>query len=178
MWIMEHKPKGLNTLDSCFYRGPHLFVALYRSYKALFWEVGICTRQYTPVYPKGFLDNFLNLPLHLQYKILEKVWVDGEGFNENVIHKGYPKLRVDTRFLFLIYGYHRTKTFLVNKLGYSCWNGGQCTSIEAHFHHGPFDSCASLTIPDYMDSSSQHVNFVDFTKLCFNIRNLFTRKNG
>ena len=71
MWPWELKPKELNTL-SWFYRGPHLFVALYCFHKASFWGLDIQIGPNSPIYPKGFMVNFLNFQLHLQDKILEK----------------------------------------------------------------------------------------------------------
>lgn len=40
------------------------------------------------------------MPLHLQDKISEIVWQNGEDFNEIVIVIGCPQLRVDFRFCF------------------------------------------------------------------------------
>ena len=108
MWPWELKPQWLNTLESELYKGPYLFTALYCFYKASFWGVGIHIGPNHPVYPKGFVANFLNLPTHLQERILERIWNNGEGFNEVIINKGHPRLRVDLRFLFLIYSQHKT----------------------------------------------------------------------
>lgn len=77
---------------------------------------------------------------------------------------------MDFRFFFLVYGHHKIENFPVNKSGYRCWNGGQYTSIEAHFAYGPFDPCASVEVPDFSDPSPQGMNFIDFTKLCLNRR--------
>ena len=85
MWPWELNPQELSTLESELYQGPHLFTALYHFYKASFWGVGIHIGPNHPIYPKGFLANFLNLPIHLQEKILKKIWNNGEGFNEIII---------------------------------------------------------------------------------------------
>ena len=37
------------------------------------------------------------------------------------------------------------------------------TRIKACFTYGPLDPCAGVNILDIIDSSTQHVNFVDFT---------------
>ena len=92
------------------------------------------------------------------------------GFNEIIIDKGYPRLRVDLRFLFLIYCQHKAKNFPINKFGYGCWNGGLFTSNEARFYYEPFDPCVSVNIPNFFDSSLQGKNFVNFAKLCLNGR--------
>ena len=67
--------------------------------------------------------------------------------------------------------------FLVNKFGYSCWNGEQYTSFEACPTYGPFDPCASVNILDYFDSFLQDKNFVDFAKFCLDERKWIVRKN-
>ena len=170
MWPWEPKPTELDTLDCWFYEGAHLFTALYRFYKTSFWGVGIHIGPNHPIYPKGFLTNFFNLPNHLQEKILDKVWRNGEGFNEIVIYKGYPRLRVDLRFLFLIYNQYKTENFPINKFGYGCWNGSLFSRTEARFTYGPYDPCASVNIPDFMESSNQNNLAIDFTKLCLNGR--------
>ena len=54
----------------------------------------------------------------------EKIWDKGEGFNEIIINHGYPRLRVDLRFIFLVYSQHKAVNFLVDKFSYGCWNGG------------------------------------------------------
>lgn len=87
----------------------------------------------------------------MQNKIIERVWHNGDNFNEIVIHKGYPILRVDTRFIYLIYGYHRTKNFPINFFRYGCWNGGHFTSSKAPFKYGSYDPCTTVNIPDFMD---------------------------
>lgn len=170
MWPWELTPQRVSTLESELYEGPHLFTALYRFYKASFWGVGIHIGPNHPIYPKGFLGNFRNLPIHLQERILNKIWNNGEGFNEIIINKGYPRLRVDLRFLFLIYSQYQADNFPINKFGYGCWNGGLFTSTEARFFYGPFDPCSSVNIPDFSDSSLQGKNFVNFTKLFLNGR--------
>ena len=63
-----------------------------------------------PVYPKRFVANFLNLPLHPQDNSLEIVWQNGKKCNEIVILKGHPELGNDLRFLFLVYGHHKQNT--------------------------------------------------------------------
>lgn len=125
MWSWDLNWEELNSLESWFYRGPHLFVALYYFYKASFWGAWIHIGPKILVFPNGFVDNFLNLPLHLQDKILEIVWQNDENFNEIVILKRHPQLRVDLRFLFLVYGHHKTKNFPINKFGYGFWNSGE-----------------------------------------------------
>ena len=142
---------------------PHYTVSIRFS----FWGVGIHIGPNHPIYPKGFRVSFLELPNHLQEKIFEKIWNKGGGFNEIII-KGYPRLRLDLRFMFLIYRQHKSENFLINKCGYGCWNGGLFTSTEARFNNGPFDPCASVNIPDFSDSSLQGKNFVNFAKLCLN----------
>src|SRR6202022_4198863 len=109
MWPWESIPPKSESSDDWLYQGSHLFTALYRFYKASFWGVGIHIGPNHLIYPKGFVANFLNLPTHLQEKILEKIWNSGEAFNKVIINKGYPRLRVDMRFLFLIYSQHKTK---------------------------------------------------------------------
>ena len=99
---------------------------------------------YHPIYPKGFRTNLLKLPIHLQEKIFEKIWNNGEGFNGIIINNSYPRLRVDLRFMFLLYSQHKAKIFPANKFGYGCWNGGTFTKSEARFHYGPFDPCTSV----------------------------------
>ena len=105
----------------------------YRFYKAYFWRVGIHIGPNHPIYPKGFRVSFLKLPNHLQEKIFEKIWNKGEGFNEIIINADYPRLRVDLKFMFLIYRQHKFENFPVNKFEYGCWNGGLFTSTEARF---------------------------------------------
>ena len=180
MWLWELNPQELNTLESELYKGPHFFTALYRFYKASLWGVGIHIGPNHLIYPKGFLANFFNLPIHLQEKILNKIWNNGEGFNEMFIKKGYPRLRVDLRFLFLIYNQHKVDNFPISKFGYGCWNGGFFTSNKAHFYYGPFDPYVSVNIPIFFDSSLQGKNFVNFAKLCMNGRRRivkYDRKN-
>jgi hypothetical protein len=87
MWPWGLHPQGLSTRESEVYKEPHLFTALHRFYKESFWGVGIHIGPNHPIYPKIFLANFLNLPTHLQVKISEKIWNNGEGFNEVVINK-------------------------------------------------------------------------------------------
>jgi hypothetical protein len=170
MWPWELKPRGLSTSENELYEGPHLFTALYRFYKASFWGVGIHIGPNHPVYPKGFLTSFLNLPTHLQEKILNTVWNNGEDFNEIIIRKGYPRLRVDLRFMFLIYSQHKADSFPISKFGYGCWNGGLFSKNQARFYYGPFDPCSSVNIPEFSESSLQGKTFVDFAKLCLNGR--------
>ena len=177
MWPWELKPQWLNTLESELYQGPYLFTALYRFYKASFWGVGIHIGPNHPIYPKGFVANFLNLPTHLQDKILETIWNKGEGFNEIIINNGYPRLRVDLRFMFLIYSQHKLESFPITKFGYGCWNGGLFTSSEARFYYGPFDPYASVNIPEFSDSSLQGKNFVNFAKLFLNGRRRIVKHN-
>lgn len=85
-------------MDSWFYEGLYLFDALYYFYKASFWGVEIYIRPDHPIYPKIFLANFLNFPIHLQENILDEVWRNRDDFNEIMIHKGYLRLRIDLRF--------------------------------------------------------------------------------
>ena len=73
MWPWELKPPELNNPNSELYQGSHLFATLYYFYKASFWEVGIHIGPNHPIYPTGFLVNFLKLPTHLQKKLLEKI---------------------------------------------------------------------------------------------------------
>ena len=108
MWPWEPKPPTENFLNNNLYQGRYLFAALYRFYKVAFWRARIHIGPKHPIYPKGFLVNFLNLPLHLQEKIVGIVWNDGKDFNDIIIYRGYPRLRVDLRFMFLIYSPHRT----------------------------------------------------------------------
>ena len=147
MWPWEITLPESDNLDSWLYQGPHLFAALYRLYKASFWGVGIHIGSNHPIYPKGFRVSFLKLPTHLQDKIFEKICNDGEGFNEIIINKGYPRLRVVLRFMFLIYRQHKFENFLVNKFGYGCWNGGLFTSTEVCFNYGPFDPVSPFVCP-------------------------------
>ena len=176
MWPWESQPPTGCSLDNDLYEGPYLFAALYRFYRAAFWGYGIHIGPNHPIYPKGFLVNFLNLPLHIQEKIVEIVWNDGKGFNNIIIHKGYPRLRVDLRFLFLIYSPLKEKTFPLNKFGYGCWNGGQITPTDARFDYGAFEPCASVNIPDFSDSFLREKNRVNFLKLCLNGRKFAKHK--
>lgn len=96
-----------------------------------------------PIYPKEFPASFLNLPVHLQEKILGEIWNDAEGFHGVNIYKGCPRLRVDLIFLFMVYSLHKAKTFPLNKFGYGCKNGRQYTAFEACFNYSPFDLCAT-----------------------------------
>lgn len=98
---------------------------------------------------KGFRTNFIKLPIHLQEKIFEKIWNNGVDCNEITISNGYPRLRVDLRFMFSVYNQHKAKKNLANKYGYGCWNGGTFTKSEARFYYGLFDLCTSLNIPDF-----------------------------
>lgn len=167
MWPWESiPPKSETSEDDWLYQGSHLFTALYRFYKASFWGVGIHIGPNHPIYPKGFRDNFLKLPLHLQSKIFEKVWNDGEGFNEIIINHGYPRLRVDLRFMFLVYSQHKAENFPANQFGYGCWNGGTYTKNEARFYYGPFAPYTSVNIPDFSDSSFIGKDYINFEKLC------------
>lgn len=170
MWPWDPQPRTAGFLDTDLYQGPYLFAALYRLFRASFWGAGIHIGPNHPIYPKGFLTNFLNLPLHLQEKIVGIVWNEGKDFNDIVICKGYPRLRVDLRFLFLIYNPYKTETFPLNKFGYGCWNGGQYNRTEARFYYGPFDPCASVNIPDFSDTFLKYKNCVDFEKLCLHGR--------
>ena len=176
MWLWEFTPPVDVSSDEWLYQGPHLFAALYRFYKASFWGVGIHIGPNHPIYPKGFLTNFLNLPQHLQETIFEKIWNQGKGFNDIIIHRGYPRLRVDLRFMFLVYSQHKTENFPANKFGYGCWNGGLFTKEEARFYYGPFDPCSSVNIPDFSDSSIKNINFPNFEKLCLNGRKRFVKR--
>lgn len=178
MWPWEVKRDDLNQGESWFFKGPHLFAALHRFFKASFWGTGVHIVPGKPVYPKGFLNNFLNLPPHLQEKILNVVWQNGDGFNEVVIYKGHPRLRLDLRFLFLIYAHHKTENFPVNKFGYGCWNGGVYTKTEARFTYGTFDPSASIKIPDFPDETPQRINAVDFSRLCLKSRPIYVKKIG
>ena len=74
MWPWELKPQKLNTLDNWMCQGQHLFAALYCIYKTSFWGTEIHIGPKHPVYLKGFLVKFLNLPTHLQEMFLEKLW--------------------------------------------------------------------------------------------------------
>ena len=85
MWPWELKQTELNNLDNWFYIWPHLFIVLYNLYKVSFLGVGIQMGPNTLSYYKGWLVNFLNLPVHLEVQILGKVWKDGEHFDEIVI---------------------------------------------------------------------------------------------
>ena len=169
MWPWELTPEDVSS-DDWLYQGPHLFAALYRFYKASFWGVGIHIGPNHPIYPKGFRVNFLKLPHHLQEKIFEKVWNHGEGFNEIIINRGYPRLRVDLRFMFLVYSQHKADNFPVNKFGYGCWNGGTLTKNEARFYYGTFNPCTSVNIPDFSDTSFKGKDYIDFKKLCLHGR--------
>lgn len=53
MWPWDLEDEELNTLESWFYRGPHLFIALYCFYKASLWGVGFDIGPKIPIYPKG-----------------------------------------------------------------------------------------------------------------------------
>ena len=175
MWPWEVKREELNNLESWFFTGPHLFAALYRFYKTAFWGAGILIGPNKPIYPEGFLANFLNLPSHVQETILDLVWQNGEGFNKIIIHKGHPRLRVALRFLFLIYAHHKGENFPVSKYGYGCWNGGPYNSKDARFVYGPFDPSASVKIPDLPDETPLRIQPIDFAKLCLNGRTTYVR---
>lgn len=172
MWPWEVQPPEANHLESWFFTGPHLFAALYRFFKASFWGVGIHIGPNRLKYPKGFLQHFLALPLHLQERILSEVWKNGEDFNEVIIYQGYPRLRVDLRFLFLIYAQHKQVNSPANYLGYGCWNGGQTTRDEAAFKYGAFDPYVSVNIPDFMTFPNERIIISDFKKLCLNGRKI------
>jgi hypothetical protein len=178
MWPWEYIPPKSGCADSWLYQGPHLFAALYRFYKASYWGVGIHIGPNRPVYPKGFRVNFLKLPHHLQENIFQRIWNQGEGFNEIIIKRGHPQLRVDLRFMFLVYSLHKADNFPINKFGYGCWNGGLYTKNEAIFNYGPFDPCSSVNIPDFSDTSLKTADFADFQRLCLNGRKRVTKKYG
>ncbi len=178
MWPWEPRPQTAKFLENDLYQGPYLFAALYRFYKAAFWGAGIHIGPNRPIYPKGFLTSFTNLPIHLQQKILEGVWNDGKGFNEIIIKRGYPRLRVDLRFLFLIYSSYKAETFPINKFGFGCWNGGLYTTTEARFDYGPFNPCTSVNIPDFSDSFLRNKDCVNFEKLCLNGRKVVKRRQN
>lgn len=177
MWPWEYIPPKSDNSDDWLYQGSHLFTALYRFYKASFWGVGIHIGPNHPIYPKGFRNNFLELPIHLQSKIFEIVWNNGEGFNEIIINKGFPKLRVDLRFMFLVYSQHKAETFPANKFGYGCWNGGTFTKRAARFYYGPFDPCASVNIPDFSDISYKGRDYFNFEKLCLHGRERYVKSH-
>ena len=177
MWPWEYIPPKSDNSDDWLYQGSHLFTALYRFYKASFWGVEIHIGPNHPIYPKGFRNNFLELPIHLQSKIFEIVWNNGEGFNEIIINKGFPKLRVDLRFMFLVYSQHKAETFLANKFGYGCWNGGTFTKRAARFYYGPFDPCASVNIPDFSDISYKGRDYFNFEKLCLHGRKRYVKSH-
>jgi hypothetical protein len=151
MWPWEFTPPQALNFDSWLYQGPHSFAALYYFYKASFWGVGIYIGPNHPIYPKGFRANFFKLPHHLQENTFEKIWNKGEGLNEIIINHGYPRLRVDLRFMFLIYNQHKVDNFPVNKFGSGCWNGGFFTKEVVGFNYSPFDPCATINIPDFLD---------------------------
>lgn len=177
MWPWEYIPPKSDNSDDWLYQGSHLFTALYRFYKASFWGVEIHIGPNHPIYPKGFRNNFLELPIHLQSKIFEIVWNNGEGFNEIIINKGFPKLRVDLRFMFLVYSQHKAETFPANKFGYGCWNGGTFTKRAARFYYGPFDPCASVNIPDFSDISYKGRDYFNFEKLCLHGRKRYVKSH-
>ena len=154
-----------------------MFTALYRFYTTSFWGVGIHVGPNHHIYSKGFRTNLLKLPIHLQEKNFEKIWNNGEGFNGIIINNGYPRLRVDLWFMFLLYSQHKAENFPANKFGYGCWNGGTFTKSEARFYYGPFDPCTSVKIPDFSDSSFKGKEFVNFNNLCLNGRKRFVRSN-
>ena len=108
---------------------------------------------------------------------MDKLWNNNEGFDEIIINKGYPRLRVDPISLFLIYSHHKVENFPINKFGYGCWNGGFFTSNEAWFYYGPFDPCASVNIPHSLNSLFQGKNFVNFAKLGLNGRRRIVKHN-
>ena len=177
MWPWEFTPPKSDNSDTWLYQGPHLFAALYRFYKASFWGVGIHIGPNRPIYSKGFRVNFLKLPTYLQEKMFEKVWNNGEGFNEIIINHGNPRLRVDLWLMFLVYSQHKAENFPTSKFGYGCWNGSFFTRNEAPFDYGPFNPCASMNILDFSDFSLKGNNFVNFVKLCLNGRKRFVRSN-
>lgn len=46
------------------------------------------------------------------------------------------------------------------------------------FDYEPFDPCASVNIPDFMDFIAQRKKIVDFTKLCLKGRKVATKRIG
>lgn len=155
-------PWTIRIRDPCliigFTKRPNLFVALYHFYKASIWGIGIRKEPNTPIYLKGFLVN--SLIFHLQGKIVEMF-----GKMERILVKLW--FQKDT---------HKTKEILINKFGHGCWNGGQIIGIEARFTYGPFDSCASVNILDFIDSSAQHVKLCGFHNISFERDEVSTRK--
>ena len=176
MWPWEFTPPEVISSDDWLDQGPHLFAILYRFYKASFWGVGIHIGLNHPIYPKGIRVNFLNLSFHLQEKIFEKIWNQGEGFNEIIINRSYPRLRVDLMFMFMVYSQHKADNFPADKFGYGCWNGGFFTKNEARFYYDHFNPCASINTPDFSDSSLKNTNFPNFERLCLNGRKHFVKR--
>jgi hypothetical protein len=119
---------------------------------------------------------FLNYPITFKNLFVDKIWKKSEGFDEIIINHVYPQLRMDLMFMFIVYSQHKVDNFPVNKFNYGCWNGGLFTKEEAHYNHGPFDSCASVNIPDFFYSPLKDTIFFSYEILYLNGRKQFVKR--
>lgn len=106
MWPWDQRAK-LNNNDIWFYRGVHNVICLmpYTVFiKPHFGGQEFLQVQITSL-STWVSSHFVNLLLPLRDKILKIIWQDGENFNGIVFLRGHPRLRVNLRFLFLVYGY-------------------------------------------------------------------------
>jgi hypothetical protein len=149
-----------------FFRGSHLFSALYRVYRGAYYGQGFQLNGSPLKVSISFQESFDQLPIELKRSILSKIWQSGENFNELRVYKGELLLPLQPHFLFAQYGRLKDITQPLISKGCGAWNGYPLKKSVYTFKYGPPNLKNKVLIPDFLNRDPYRPNSISFGLLC------------
>lgn len=139
-----------------FFRGPHLFSAIYRVYKGAYFGHGFKLCGHVPEKGDNFQELFDKLPLEIKGIILNKIWDEGRDLGVVVASKGEVLLPLPLHFLFSQYGRLKEFTKPIISVGCGAWNGtlvkARRQSKQIIFKYGSLNLKNKVVIPNFLNS--------------------------
>ena len=149
-----------------FFKGPHLFAALYRVYRGAYFGQGFQFVDTPSVWDRGIHNHFDKLPLEIKRLIFSKIWDQGRGYNILIVKKGILFLTRNLHFLFAQYGRLKDKSQYMISRGVGAWNGFKLQDRTYIFHYGLQNLKSQVMIPDFISKDPYRPETIAFGLLC------------
>lgn len=151
---------------STFFEGPYLFSALYRVYRGAYYGQGFQFYGGHPKIDTEFKVKFEQLPIEIKQIILNKLWNQGEGFNEVIVKKKTLYLKYQLQYLFAQYGRLKLQTQPLISKGIGVWNGYKFNRETYIFVYSKLNFQSKVFFPDFLSKDSELPITVAFDLLC------------